>query len=216
MNIKHLFDKPKVIGMVANADEGKSNTLYYILDELNKDYKFSVWVYGLKCSVPGTRKFNSIAELEQIKDSLIIIDEMFSLFDLDNRKIKKQIEDTIRLIFHNNNILLLCGLGENFKKFISAKIHVLICKKITFSDLINGSSVKNRVMAYQGKEKGSTVLNMRIDECLVYDGEHYHTIKIPYLKQYDTKLNNKPIFVSKIKKNVSENVQKKKVLKSVK
>ena len=32
------------------------------------------------------------------------------------------IENTLRLINHNNNILLLCGLPKNFKKIIAGKI----------------------------------------------------------------------------------------------
>lgn len=197
MDIKNLFDKPKIIGLVANTDEGKSNTIYWLLDSLNKDMKFKTYAYGLRSKYAGINKIHSVSELESITDSLIVIDEMFSLFDLDNRKIKGQIENTIRLLFHNNNILLLCGLGENFKKFLSAKIHVVIFKKITLSDLINGSGIKNIVMNYQGVEKGSTMLNLKIDEALIYDGKHYQKFKIPYMKQYDSKVGNKAIFIPK-------------------
>ncbi len=192
-----LFSKPCIAGICSDTNTGKSNLIYYILDELKKDFRFKVHVYGLRCDVAGTLKFSSVEELEQIKDSLIIIDEMFSLFDLDNRKTKTQIENTIRLLFHNNNILLLCGLGENFKKFLSAKLSVIIFKKVTFSDLINGSSVKNKVLAYCGYEKGSKILNLAVDEAIIHDGLAYHKIKIPYLQKYDTKLKNVPILVSK-------------------
>lgn len=206
MDWKGLFDKPKIIGLCANANEGKSNTLYYILEILKKDFKFNVFAYGLRIQVKEVTQIYSLTELEQIKDSLIIVDELFSLFDLDNRKAKAQIENTIRLIFHNNNILLLCGLGENFKKFLSAKLNAIIFKKTTLADLINGSSIKNVIMGYKGTERGSAILNLDIDEGVIFDGLHYHKLKIPYMKKYDTKLKNVPIFVKRI---VSKKVQKK-------
>ncbi len=205
MKISKLFNKPKVIGLIGNANEAKSNLIYWLLDELKKDYKFKVYVYGLRCPVTNTIQVHSIEEIEQVKDSILIIDEMTSLFDLDNRKVKAQIENTIRLIFHNNNILLLCGLGENFKKFLSAKLTAVIFKKTTIADLINGSTIKRIVISYKGNERGNSILNLELNEAIIYDGEHYYKTDIPYMKVYDTKAKNVSILVPK---TVSENVQK--------
>ena len=83
-----IFNKPKIIGLVANTNEGKTNTLYYFLDYLAKRYTFKVFTYGFKMQFENTIEIHSVEELEQIKDSFIIIDEMFTLFDLDNKKIK--------------------------------------------------------------------------------------------------------------------------------
>ncbi len=197
MNLKKLFEKPKVMGIVGNANEAKSNLIYWLLDELNKDFKLNVFVYGLRCPVANTIEVHSVEEIEQVKDSILIVDEITSLFDLDNRKVKAQIENTIRLIFHNNNILVVCGLGENFKKFLSAKLSAVIFKKVTIADLINGSTVKNILMAYKGNERGNNILNLDLNEALVFDGLHYTKITVPYLKKYDTKAKNVPILVPK-------------------
>ncbi len=197
MKITKLFDKPRIIGLIADQHTGKSNLIYYFLDDLKAKYKFKVFVYGIRCTVPGTQTIHSVTELEQIRDSIILVDELFSLFDLDNRKTKVMIENTIRLIFHNNNVLLLCGLAENFKKFLSAKLSIIIFKKTTISDLINGSRVKKILTAYKGVERGQAVLNIPIDKALIYDGMHYHNIKIPYMKQYDSKASNVSILVPK-------------------
>ena len=197
LQLSKLFNKPKVIGLVGNANEAKSNLIYWVLDELNKDYKFQVYVYGLRCSVVNTIQVHSIQEIEQVKDSILIVDEMTSLFDLDNRKVKAQIENTIRLIFHNNNILLVCGLGENFKKFLSAKLTAVIFKKLTLADLINGSTVKNILMAYKGNERGESILNLDLNEALIFDGLHYHKVDVPYLTKYDTKAKNVTIHARK-------------------
>lgn len=202
MNLNKIFNKPKLIGLCADSNTGKSNMIYWILDELRKKKDFKLYCYGLRSSLKNVININSVEELEDIRNSFIVIDEMFSLFDLDNRKIKSQIENTIRLIFHNNNILLLCGVGENFKKFISGKLHMIFYKKVKFSDLINGSRVKNIIMNYKGNERGNTMLNLKIDEAITFDGEHYEKIFVPYMKKYDSKKNNVPIFVHKVvKKN---------------
>jgi len=200
--VHKLFIKPRIIGLVGNANEAKSNTIYWILEELSKKFKFNVSVYGLKCTFPDTTPVYSLEEIEQVRDSILFIDEMTSLFDLDNRKSRASIERTLRLIFHNNNVLVLAGLGENFKKFISAKLNVVILKKITIADLINGSTLKNIVLAYKGHERGNNVLNLAINEAIIFDGLHYHKINVPYLSQYDSKKGNVQILCRKSANNV--------------
>lgn len=197
MDVIKLFNKPKIIGLVGDVNEGKSNTIYYLIKTLQEFGDFNLYAYGLKRKLKGSVEVKSLNEIEDVKNSIIIIDEVFSLFDLDNRKAKRDIEKSLRLIFHKNNIILLCGVGENFKKFLSAKLDIIIYKKVTFDDLINGSRVKNKILAYQGEEKGTTILGLEVGEALVFDGLHYHKIKIPYLENYDSKKGNKPIITVK-------------------
>lgn len=209
MNVKKLFDKPKVIGVVANVNTGKSNLIYHLLNELENIGKFKLCTYGLRTKLKNARLLHSVNEMEKIKNSILIVDEMFSLFDLDNRKVKSQIENTLRLINHNNNVLMLCGVGENFKKFLSSKLDVIIYKKIDFEDLINGCRVKNVIKNYKGPEAGTTLLNLGIDEALIFDGESYDKIHVPYMKEYDSKAKNVEIVQKSIPKSVPKNVQKK-------
>ena len=204
MNLIKLFDKPGIIAVVGNVNEAKSNLLYHLITELNKIGEYTLYTYGLRNDLKNSIKIYSVEELEEIKNSIIILDEVINLWDLENRKAKREIEKTIRLIFHNNNILILCGVPENFKKFISGKINIFFFKKVTLADLINGCKVKNIVMNYRGNELGSGVLNLDKDETLLFDGKHYYKLKVPYYKEYDTKLNNKQII-----KNVPNNVPEK-------
>ena len=192
-----LFKKPGIIGIVGDVNTGKSMLLYHLLEQLAKKSRFSLYTYGLRLTFPKAQEIYSVTEMEQITNSLIIVDELSSLFDLDNRKTKKIIENSLRLINHNNNILVLCGTPENFKKFISAKLDFVLLKKVTFADCINGSRIKNIINFYQGNQKGSEVLNLAINEVIIYDGCHYTKIEVPYYQKYDTKKENVPIFVSK-------------------
>ena len=204
MNVKKLFDKPKIIGICANTNEGKSNLIYDLLEKL-KYYDFNLYSYGLRNELSGEIKIYSIEELETITNSIIFVDEFFSLFDLEDRKKRKLTENSLRLINHNNNVLILSGLPENFKKFISGKLDIIMFKKCTLADFINGSRIKNIFLSHKGKELGSAVLNLKIDETLIYDGTHYNKIEVPYYKKYDTKRQNQAIIKRSVKS--ANNVQ---------
>lgn len=208
MNIIDLFNEPKIIGIIGDRHEAKSNTIYYIIDELNKIGKYNLYVYGLRNKIGNSTEINSIYELEGIHNSIIIIDEVMSFWDLDNRMARIQIERTLRMINHNNNILIISALPENVKKFISSKLNIIIYKKVTFSDFINGSSVKKNVLDYKGSERGTSILNLEKKEALIFDGKHYYKENIAYMEKFDSKKDNPEIVNKSVKKNVNNNVEK--------
>ena len=190
------FNEPKIFGILGDIGTGKSNLAYHLIEKLQSKFKFNLYTYGLRKDVKYAMKIYSINELENIKNSIIFLDEFFTLFNLEDRKKRIQIENTIRLIHHNNNILVLIGVPENFKKFISSKINITFYKQVTFADFINGSSVKKNILNYKGLEMGSSILNIPKDETLVYDS-NYKKYKIPYLKDFDSKKDNKPLLIKK-------------------
>lgn len=192
-----LFNSPKLIGVVGDADNGKSNMLYFVIKALRANYNFKLYSYGLRVNIVGEQKIYSVEQLEGIHDSIIIIDEFASLFDIDDRKEKKQIEKTLRLIFHNNNVVLLCGLPENYKKFIASKLDAVVFKRCALSDFINGSRIKKVAFNYSDYEMGAAVFDIEISKAIVYDGRDYHKINIPYLNETDTKANNVNILKSR-------------------
>ena len=193
--MKDLFNKPSLIGLIADINTGKSNLLYHIIETLREDSDFNLFTYGLK--FPQGHQVFSLEEMEQIKDSIILIDETFNLFDLDNRSKKRQIENTLRLIHHNNNVIILSMLPENGKKFLSAKINTFIFKKCAISDCINGSRIKKIIGSYCGPEKGHAVLDIPIDQALTFDGKSFNMLDVKYYKEFDSKKGNKPILIDK-------------------
>ena len=172
MELINLFDKPKIMGVVADVNSGKSMLLYHVIETLRSKAEFSLYTFGFRVPLDFAKEIYSVEELEQIENSLIIIDETFTLFDLGNRKNKKAVENTLRLINHNNNLLVLCMVPENVKKFLASKIDILFFKKCTIPDFINGSMVKRIVDSYSGYERGTTILGLKIDEALIFDGKH--------------------------------------------
>lgn len=206
--IINLFNEPKICAIIGDANSGKSNLIYSLIEDLKANYNFKLYTHGLKYDIGGAIDIYSIDELEKIKDGVIFIDEFISLFDLDDRTNKSKVERTLRLLYHNNNIIILAGLPENFKKFISARVSLIFYKKVTFEDFINGSSVKKNILKYHGVERGSSILDLKTNECLIYDGEHYNKIPINYLGDKDSKKNNPNILTKKVGENVGENVEK--------
>ena len=194
--LKDLFNTPKIIGLIGDVNTGKSNALYYFIKLLKEDYNFNLFSYGLRYDL-GENKIFSVEELEKIKDSLIVIDEFSSIFDIEDRKKRKLIERTIRLIHHNNNVLILTGLPSNFVKFIASKVSVFIYSKSNINDFINGSKTKEICVSYMGSELGSSILNLPKNQLLVFNGENYSKLNIPYLEEYDSKKSNKLILVKK-------------------
>ncbi len=195
--MEDIFNKPKVISIIGDTNSGKSNLLYHIIETLQKTHDFELYTFGLKYSLPRANEIWSLEELELIENSLILIDETFSLFDLDNRTKKKQIEQTLRLIHHQNNILLLCVLPENCKKFVASKMDVMIFKKCTMGDFINGSLTKRVAQQYRGPEAGTSVLGISVDQALVYNSGKYQKWDVPYIEKFDSKKNNISIFKKK-------------------
>lgn len=194
-----IFEKPCIIGVVSDSNFGKSNFLYFLIKDLKKEFSFNLYTYGLRFKV-GDIKINSINELEEVRDSVIILDEFYNILELEDRKKKKLVEKSIRLLFHNNNILILSGVCENFKKFISNKLNYIFFGKCTIGDMINGSKIKNICVNYCGSELGSNVLNIPKGELLLYDG-HYNRLKIDYLSEFDEKKGNKSILCKSCSKS---------------
>ena len=201
----NLLNKPCVVGVVADVNQGKSMLLYNLLYKaVQEGKKFNLYYYGLRKDLALGTRIYSVEELEKITNSVVILDEFPSLFNLDDRKQKSSVENTLRLINHNNNIVILCAVPESYKKFLAAKVDYWVFKRSSLADFINGSRAKNVVNAYRGVEKGSTVLNLPVDCALLYDGLHYHKLTVDYLQDFDTKAENVPIFVQE---NVQEKVE---------
>ena len=184
-----------VVGVIADVHQGKSNLIYHTIEELQRRFRAQIYTYALRSEIPNTMKVSSVEKLETIRDSVIFIDEFYSLFELDNRKKTALIEKTLRRIFWSNNMLVLCGLPQNFNKFISGKLSHVIFKQCTLVDFVNGSRAKNIAYSYREDELGSAMLAIPKDKALVFEAENlnYSMVHIPYLKNRDMKLNNPPI-----------------------
>ena len=206
--VESLFDSPKIIGLCGDVSQAKSSLNYSLIDILINKYGFNrtnLYTYAMPIFV-GEQKIYSVEELELITNSIIFLDEFYLFLNMDDRKRVKQLGEMMQRIKHSNNVLILCGLAHNFNKFISSQCEIKIYKQVTLKNLINGSPMKDIITAYNGKEKASTVLALPKDRALIHglsgegtDLKHYTIASIPYLPQYDVKLELPPILPKPIK-----------------
>ena len=203
MKIKQVTDlfqdkSIRVVGIIANPNAGKSNLIYHTIQTLQDHYDANVYTYGLRAYVPGTTVIYSVEELEKISNSIVFIDEFYSLFELTNRKKTEQVEKSLRLIYHKNNIMVLCGLPHNFNKFISGMLNAIIFKECTLVDFINRSYAQRVAFSYKNDAiMGQSTMSIAKDEAVVFDGNHYTLIDVPYIQAGDTKRGNPDILVQK-------------------
>lgn len=200
--LEDLFKDPSIrmIGVIGDPNTGKSQVIYRCIKTLQEKYITKMYSYGLKVKLDGVQDIHMIEELEKIHDSVIFIDEFPSLFRLSNRRAKEDFEESMRKIYHSNNIVIICGLPHNFDKFLSGLLNAIVFKQSTIVDFIQRSPVERIIKSYSGGyqvQKGNRVLTMSNDIALIYDGEHFVEVDVKYVEEGDSKRFNMPILTPK-------------------
>lgn len=213
-SVEDLFSDPSIraIGLIGDPNVGKSNVIYHIIKALQEKYETKMYAYGLRVMFEGVQRINSIEELERLTNSVVFLDEFPSLFSLNNRRQVEKFEESMRKIYHSNNIVIVCGLPHNFNKFLSGLLNAIIFKQSTLIDFIQRSPAERIIASFSPAigssiQKGSRMLTMPKDIALVYDGEHYYDADVPYIVDGDAKRFNLPILIPKpiITKSKSKN-----------
>jgi len=218
MKIADIFNESRIIGYAGNRNCGKTNNLVsLIVNFRNYNTKTPIYVFGFdKTTYDYLKKFGNIfaiSSLDQLigkKNSLFILDEMQKLH-LSDKRYRELISDFVSFIYHpeNNNKLILCSPDlREFNSVIGSKIETWVVKSIRFSDLVNGSPLKNAVRNYQGVYKQLNDIVIPPDKLLVLNKEREIVIKVDYIIEVDTKKQIKDIF------SVNKKKSKKKVKKT--
>lgn len=204
-SVEELFNDPSIraIGLISDPNQGKSNTIYHCIKAIQAKYNATIYAYGLRVMFDGVQRINSIEELERITNSVIFLDEFPSLFSLNNRRQVEKFEESMRKIYHSNNIVVICGLPHNFTKFLSGLLNAIIFKQSTLVDFIQRSPAERIIASFSPAigssiQKGSRMLTMPKDVALIYDGEHYWDVDVPYIEEGDAKRFNAPILLPKV------------------
>lgn len=198
-----LRDKSlRVIGVVADKNQGKSNLLYNIIDITQRNAPTTKIVgFRLSIRVPGVLSLNTLTELSMVSNSLIIIDELKTLVDLDNRTEVKTLMSILQTLYHphRNNTVILCGLAHNFNGKISGELECVIFKQTTLISVVKRSNLDYILRSLQAEGKASKneyTLVMPKDVALIYHPrmqKQWHCIDVPYLEKYDVKKDNEPV-----------------------
>jgi Ni2+-binding GTPase involved in maturation of urease and hydrogenase len=157
--ITKLFKKYNTIGIVGNTNSGKTQLALTELLNLKEKYEIDVYVYGIDSSLHKILQKNKIKIIRnkedildlKIKNSVIYIDEFADIFDVTPRsKQGERIKRFFNRVFHLNDYILISTASQNFwNKFICGLIKSFIIKSIDFDSLVNGTTLKRKVMGLE-------------------------------------------------------------------
>jgi len=203
-NIEELFVHPelshiRVIGIVSDPNEGKSNVVKHLRNVFQKRAK-NTRLVGFKLpEMPGVHSIHSITDLERVTESVIFCDEFADMVDMTNARQRKALFDTVRVINHPtaNNILFLIGMARDFNGKLAGLLNAYIIKSMTIADAVQRSTLHRFVTDYNGGfrvRKGSGVIDMPKNIALVHVvGGNTDEVEIPYVQEFDMKIYNKPV-----------------------
>lgn len=198
-----LRDKSlRVIGVVADKNQGKTNLLVNII-EITRRLAPETHIVGfrLPVNIPDVLYLNTLTELSKVQNSLIIIDELKTLVDLDNRTEVRTLMSILQTLYHptRNNTVIMCGLAHNFNGKISGELEAVIFKQTTLISVVQRTNIDYilRSLRSEGKaSKNEYTLVMPRETALIYHPrmqKEWHCIDIPYLEKYDVKKDNEPV-----------------------
>lgn len=192
----------RVIGVVADKNQGKSNLLYNMIEIIKRDAP-QTHIVGFRMQMPvtGVLMLNTLTELSKVQNSYIIIDELKTLVDTDNRTEMKTFMSILQTLYHpqRNNTVVISGLAHNFNGKISGELEAVIFKQTTLISIVKRSNLDYilRGLTSEGKaSKNEYTLVMPQETALIYHprmSKSWHCIDIPYLPQYDVKADNEPV-----------------------
>ena len=196
-----LRDKSiRVIGVVADKNQGKSMLLYNCIHIINKlAPETQVVGFRLALKVEGVLHLNTLTELSKIRDSYIILDELKTIVDTDNRRETNAFMQFLQTLYHSNNTIVISGLAHNFNGKLSGELEAIVFKQTTLISVVKRSTIDYilRSFSYEGKaSKNEYSLAMPVEGALVYHPnktKNWHYIEIPYLESADTKKDNEPV-----------------------
>jgi hypothetical protein len=207
MDFCELLKRNQIIGMVGNTNTAKSSLILYLLSEFKKEYKTNVAVLGVEnelmpileeCGIKFLHSKTDLLDL-RIKDTIIFIDEMAKLFDsrASSKEQNKLMRFFDRIVHQNCKLIMGTARGNFFNKFICEQMTACIVKEIEYASLVNGTWLKERVKAITSTSDYRLEMNKNEYYLISTDGTPTIKKTFPYIKKFDTKKENKNLFIKK-------------------
>ena len=219
MKLEQLFGNKRILGLAGNKNSGKTNNLFYLIQEFRKTntttpiygYGFPVGSYELLNKL-RVQPLSDIEEMSEKENCIIIVDE-FQKLKLNDRRYKDELAMFKNFVYHNNVYTILSSPDpREFNSVIGGIIEKWLLKNLKETDCINGSQLKNAVISYQGVYKVGHRIKLP-PQTLLVNGRDADAINCTYVEGADTKKDNINIFasdviVTKKSKKLSKNCQR--------
>lgn len=211
MLVKTLFGKERIIGLAGRRNTGKTNNLLFLLQDFRKQNStVPVYVYGFSQDLDDWFKdhniirVNSIKQLSNKKDCLIVLDE-FQKLKLNDRRYKDEVDSFKNFVYHNNVFAILSSPDIRcFNSVVGGLIERYVLKSVSINDCVNGSPLKKVVDGYKGEYKTLDLLDIPVNKLLVINDDRELVLECAYLEVVDTKQFNKNIFVKELSEKLSK------------
>lgn len=198
---KAIFKDSRIVGLAGIKNSGKTNNLIAMIKQFRKHNKdTAIYVYGFREEVIHYLKEYDCTEISELrhligkKDCLFICDE-FQKLRLNDRRYTEQRDEFKDYVYHNNVYCLLSTPDpREFNSVIGGMIEKWCVKTLTVNDCVNGSQLKKAIEEYKGNYKHLGAIETPKDKVLVLNKDYEQVIECEYIKEVDTKLNNKTIF----------------------
>jgi hypothetical protein len=200
--LQELFKNGRVVGLAGEKNTGKTNNIICLITKFREKNKNTpIYIYGFNelsinylTNLGNIWEINSIDQLTDKKDSIIILDE-FQKLSLNDRRHRWKLNLFIDFIYHNNNFVLLSSPSlREFNSIIGGKIENWVLKSVRLKNLINGSQLKNVIQDYKGRFKSIENINLEQNKLLIINNDKEEVLELSYIKEVDNKLSNKDIF----------------------
>ena len=194
MSFKEIFKDCRIAGLAGNKNTGKTNNLFFLLQELRKENKdLMIYAYGIPEALKplllelDVLEISSLKQMVGKKGSLFIIEEMQRL-KLNDRRYKDALGEFVDFIYHNNNYCLLSSPAiREFNSVIGGIIEKWLLKSINLDDCINGSQLKKAVEEYKGKFKSLGDITLKREDILLINNEKEIILTCGYVEAADLK-----------------------------
>ena len=194
MSFKEIFKDCRIAGLAGNKNTGKTNNLFFLLQEFRKENKdLMIYAYGIPEALKplllelDVLEISSLKQMVGKKGSLFIIEEMQRL-KLNDRRYKDALGEFVDFIYHNNNYCLLSSPAiREFNSVIGGIIEKWLLKSINLDDCINGSQLKKAVEEYKGKFKSLGDITLKREDILLINNEKEIILTCGYVEAADLK-----------------------------
>ena len=194
MSFKEIFKDCRIAGLAGNKNTGKTNNLFFLLQELRKENKdLMIYAYGIPEALKplllelDVLEISSLKQMVGKKGSLFIIEEMQRL-KLNDRRYKDALGEFVDFIYHNNNYCLLSSPAiREFNSVIGGIIEKWLLKSISLDDCIDGSQLKKAVEEYKGKFKSLGDITLKREDILLINNEKEIILTCGYVEAADLK-----------------------------
>src|SRR3990167_3781999 len=188
MSFKEIFKDCRIAALVGNKNAGKTNNLFFLLQELRKENKdLMIYAYGMPESLKpllielDILEISSLQQMIKKRGCLFIIEEMQRL-KLNAKQYRDALNEFVDFVYHNNIYCLLSSPNiREFNSIIGSVIEKWLLKSINIKDCVRGSHLKQVVEDYKGNFKTLGSIDLPLSDILLINEDKEEIIHCEYI-----------------------------------